>query len=250
MRAWGWATLLSASLVSGPVSVSPHEKCSIFHVATAPALYLWWWLHSIIKRSSCMHWIQMIYLIAVDNVKTKQAFIWICLKYSCILNESFMSAGRGNLPTMCGFGQTCRSMRILEYSLFQARAILHESTQHIFCHKWLRKPLNSSLPSLIMFWSFSPLLLFFCIFSSSSRFQLGPFSTPLPICLKRLSMKDTHVPLWIKSGLLGRSDVGVYSSLISGRRWRCCFECVCEGRGWLWFLVRWPAVIHLDSHYL
>lgn len=64
------------------------------------------------------------------------------------------------------------------------------------------------------------------IFSSSSRLQLGPLSTPLPICLKRLSMKDTHVPLWIKSGLLGRSDVGVYSSLISGRQWRCCCECV------------------------
>lgn len=85
-----------------------------------------------------------------------------------------------------------------------------------------------------MFWSFfSPAVLSFAssLHPRSSSFVL--FSPPLPICLKRPSMKDTHVPLWIKcvSLLLGRSDVGVYTG------WSLWFTegavgSLCEGWGW------------------
>lgn len=141
----------------------------------------------------------------------------------------------------------CKSKKITKYSLPQTHTMVHENIEHIYCCKLLRKSLNSSLPSLLSVWIFFlSCCSFFCIFSTSSPFQLCPSSPPLPICLKRPSMKDTHVPLWIKcvSLLLGRSDVGVYTP------WSLWFTegavvSVCEG----WGRSGKQACSHLYSNY-
>lgn len=109
---------------------------------------------------------------------------------------------------------------------------MHENIEHIFAVNYsesLWTPLSLLFFYVLIF--FLSCCSFFCIFSSSSQLKLCPFfSPPLPICLKRPSMKDTHVPLWIKcvSLLPGRSDVGVYT------RWALWFTegavvSLCEG---------------------
>lgn len=83
-----------------------------------------------------------------------------------------------------------------------------ENIEQIFCCKLLRKSFNFSLPSLFF------LLLFSFASSPYPHSSSFVFFSPLAICLKKkASMKDTHVPLWIKCVplLLGRSDVGVYT---------------------------------------
>lgn len=79
-----WDALLSAHIPSGPFSLSPQERCLIFHIVATPHLRF-----NYPERLMYVSKTDVFCLICVtfvDNLKTKLIFNRNCLKCSCTLN--------------------------------------------------------------------------------------------------------------------------------------------------------------------
>lgn len=143
-----------------------------------------------------------------------------------------MKGWRGNLPRMCGFGQTwrcCKSKKIIKYSLFQT------NTKKISCCKLLRKSLNSSLPSLFYVLIFFSLLLFFLlhlilILPAPALSFLSPTSHLFEKTKYEGYTCSTVDQVCIS--VAGQIWRGCLHLLIPVIHWRCCCEYVWEGWGW------------------